>query len=116
MREKELQIANEFGVTEKLQKLENEILAIDRVIGIDFDLTDFYNDIPYIIFLTKYDILGSLPVDSYWEARRKLKLDVMKVARDNGLTKTDDRVEDYGEHFYWVFQYDKSWTKGKDNE
>lgn len=41
--------------------------------------------------------------------RKALKASAMETASKFGLTKTGDRIEDYGEHSYGVFKHDKSW-------
>ena len=43
------------------------------------------------------------------EIRKQLINDVIKVANNNGLRRTEDRIEDYGEHFYFVMKYGKEW-------
>ncbi len=112
MKERAEQITKMYGITEKVQSLEKDLLQIDRVVGVEFDLDGFLEDgYKQIIFLTKYDIPGSLEGDAYWDARTKLRHDVMTTAARHGLRKTEDRIEDYGEHFYWVFACDKSWTE-----
>lgn len=58
-------------------------------------------------FLTKYNIPAEL--ENYFELRKQLINDVIKVANDNGLRCSEDRMEDYGEHFYFVMKYEKEW-------
>lgn len=51
--------------------------------------------------LTGYDIRPD--VQDYWERRDYTRSAVVGAAKENDLTRTGDRIEDYGEHFYFVF-------------
>lgn len=92
--------AVKFNILEKVEKLEAELLKIDGVKGVDFDLDGFYDNMKQVIFLTKYDIPVS-DVD-YFDKRKTLIKNVLTVAENNGLKRTEDAIEDYGEHFYFV--------------
>lgn len=102
-----MQIAEKFGVDDKIQKLETELREIPNVTEVDFDIRGFYDDINYVIFILKY----AVPADSedYFGERKKLIDSALETARQNGLSRTGDRIEDYGEHFYFVTQCDDSW-------
>lgn len=60
-----------------------------------------------VIFLTKYNIPTAS--ENYFELRKQLINDVIRVANNNGLRRTEDRIEDYGEHLYFVMKYGKGW-------
>lgn len=107
MRERELRTAKKFNIVDKIEKLEKELLEIEGVTEVDFDLDGFYDDMHQVIFLTKYDI--PVASDNYFELRKQLINNVINVANSNGLTRTEDRIEDYGEHFYFVMKYGKEW-------
>lgn len=109
MRDKEFKIAEKFNILDKVQKIEKELLAVNGVTGIDFDLDGFYDNMCQVIFVAKYDISASL--DNYFEVRKQLIKEVIKVAANNGLTRTGDKIEDYGENFYFVFKHDNTWKK-----
>ena len=100
--------AKRFGLLEKIEKLEKELRNIDRLSAIDFDLDGFYDNIRQVIIVAKYDIPAN--TEKYFEVRKKFKQDVIGVAKNNGLSRTEDRIEDYGEHFYFVFQCNKEWN------
>ena len=53
-----------------------------------------------MIFLPEYDI--DVRLDDYFERRRKLLTEAVRVAAENGMTRTEDRIEDMGRHFYIV--------------
>ena len=107
MRERVLRTAKKFNIANKIEKLEKELLEIEGVTEVDFDLDGFYDDMHQVIFLTKYDI--PVASDNYFELRKQLINNVINVANSNGLTRTEDRIEDYGEHFYFVMKYGKEW-------
>lgn len=107
MRERELRTAKQFNIVDKVEKLEKELLEINGVTGVEFDLDGFYDNMHQVIFLTKYDI--PVASENYFELRKQLLNDVIKVANNNGLMKTEDRIEDYGEHLYFVMKYGREW-------
>lgn len=107
MKERELRTAKKFNIVNKVEKLEKELLEIAGVTEVEFDLDGFYDDMHQVIFLTKYNIL--VVAENYFELRNRLINDVIKVANENGLRRTEDRIEDYGEHFYFVMKYGKEW-------
>ena len=109
MKDRERNTAEKFKILDKVQKFESELLKIDGVTEVDFDLSGFYDDMNYVIFLTKY----SIPVNAegYFEKRKKLIRNVVETARNNGLKRTGSSIEDYGEHFYFVTECDDSWKR-----
>lgn len=107
MRDRDFKTAKKFNIVDKIRKLEKELLTVNGVIDIDFDLDGFYDNMCQVIFLTKYDI--SINLDNYFEVKRQLIKEVIEVAAKNGLKRTEDRIEDYGEHFYFVFKHDNTW-------
>lgn len=107
MRSRDKKIAEKFNILGKVMKLESELMSIEGVVEVDFDLCGLYDNMKQVIFLTKY----SIPVDTinYFEKRRQLVDSVLIVAKSNGLERTDDRIEDYGEHFYFVTKHISGW-------
>lgn len=53
MKERELRTAIKFNIVDKVEKLENELLKIEGVTEIDFDLDGFYDDMHQVIFFDK---------------------------------------------------------------
>lgn len=108
MNDKNYKTAERFHILERIQKLETDLLGIIGVVSVEFDLDGFYDDLDQVIFLVKYDI----PVSDtlYFVMRNVLKNAVIETASRNGLTRTEDTTEDYGEHFYFVFNCG-NWTK-----
>ena len=93
MEERELRAAKKFGILDKCQELEQELLQIGRVKKIEFDLDEFYSNIYQVIILATYDIPVTL--ENYFEARKEVVNNIVNVAGTYGLTRTEDRIEDY---------------------
>lgn len=108
MKEHEELIARKYNIMDKVEKLERELLEIDGVTEVEFDLKGFVDNLKEVIFLTKYDIPVTL--SNYYTVRNELKKNVLKVAANNGLTRTDDMIEDYGEWLYFVMRHDDTWN------
>lgn len=110
MRKRAQKTAENFGILEKVEKLERDLLKVNGVTEVDFDLDNLHDGLKQVIFLTRYDI--PMNSDNYFGLRRQLVSDVLEVAKSNGLRRTGDRIEDYGEHFYFVTAMDTEvWSK-----
>lgn len=95
--ERQRKTSEQFGLTEKIEKLQRELLEIEYIEDVDFDLDGFYDNLNEVIFLTKYNIPVSL--------RRKMVEEILETAARNGLKRTEDRIEDYGTWLYFVTKY-----------
>lgn len=109
MDEQTLCISDKFGITKKVKELETALLKVDYAVEVEFDFSGFYDELGQMIFLVKYDIPVSL--SDYYSVLNKFKSDIVSVAREYRLSRTGDRIEDYGEHFYFVFDCDESWSE-----
>lgn len=107
MKERTIKTAKNFSILDRVEKLEKELLEVDGVTEVDFDLDGFYDDITNIIFLTKYDI--PVRLENYYEVRKQMVNNILEVASKNGLKRTGDRIEDYGEWFYFVTSCGNRW-------
>lgn len=96
-----MKTAERYGVLERIKSIETDISEIEYVSGVEFDLDGFYDDFDQVIILVKYDI--PIASDTYFTARIALLSSVIAKAKQHGLKRTEDRIEDYGEHFYFVF-------------
>ena len=107
MNDETTRIAERYGITEKCASLERDLLSIDGVTSVEFDLNGFLDDIHQVIVLVGYD---------FHIVTRKLRLavDVVNTAYLHGLEESGDRIEDYGEHLYLVFNCGPSWRCGHD--
>lgn len=104
MTESEMRLAERYGIAEKCKSLERDLLSIDGVTSVEFDLNGFLDDIHQVIVLTGYDfhiVTGKL----------RLAADVVNTAYLHGLEDSGDRIQDHGEHLYLVFNCGPSWPK-----
>lgn len=109
MRQRDVDAATRFGFVDWLRAFDEELLRIHDVVNVEYDLTGFYSNIFYVICIVKYDIRANR--DDYWIARSKLQTSVLLTAKENNLYKTSDTIEDYGEHFYFVFGCTRTWRQ-----
>ena len=105
LREHDRKTAEHFGILARIELLRTDLMEIEGVVDVDFDLDGFWSDIHQVIFLTKY----LLPLDDYYTARNTMIRSILECAQCHGLSRTGDRIEDYGEHLYFVT--DCPWIK-----
>ena len=92
---------NREGYTNyRVEELKRDLLAVDGVVDVEFDLDGFWDNMGQVIFLPKY----SIPVHSedYYQRRRAMIVRILEVCAKHGLKRSGDRIEDYGEHLYIV--------------
>ena len=97
-------IAERYGIAEKCASFERDLLKINGATSVEFYLNGFIDNIHQVIVLVGYDfhqIRGTLAF-----AR-----EVMQEALQHDLKESGDRIEDYGEHMYFVFNCGPSWLK-----
>jgi len=102
VRDREREIAKNFGILNRIESIESDLLKVKSIEEVEFDLDGFYDNINYVIILVRYDIPTAS--DTYFTDRAILKMSVIETAKEHGLARTDDRIEDYGAHFYFVFR------------
>ena len=113
MRARDIKTAELVGIAERCKAFENDLLKIKDIVpgelddGVSFDLDSFLDGIFQVIIVPQYDIRADRT--DYWEARKQLKKSVITLAEKYDLYRTEDPVEDYGEHFYFVFRCGESW-------
>lgn len=108
MKQREVDTAARFGLLDRLQALENDLQAIPETTHIDFDLSGLYDHCP-LCFVVGYDI--DVRRGDYFEARREWLKAVIMVFLAHDLHPTGDRIEDYGESYYFVRHTGKTWRK-----
>ena len=109
MRERDRLTAERFGMLDRVESLEKELLKVDHVVGVEFDLDGFYSDIYQVIVLPEYDI--PVTTSDYFAARKAMLQGVLAVTREYGLLNSGDQIEDYGKHYYIVRDCDGSWKE-----
>lgn len=104
--------AVEFGILDKMQALEADLLRIEGVSDIDFDI-DNYDEIPQVILVPRYCV----PLDeNYYKNRGKQLAQIIQVCENHGLLNSGDRIEDYGEHWYIVRKCGTGWPRKERSE
>lgn len=101
MKDRHMKTAAIYGILDRIKSIESDLLGIEYVGGVEFDLDGFYDDFDQVIILVKYDI--PIASNTYFTDRKRLLISVIEKAKEHGLKRTEDRIEDYGEHFYFVF-------------
>ena len=112
MRKREIETAKRFGILERMEDFERELLKIKYISEVDFDLDNFIDDLSEIILIPKYSIPVSAP--DYYAQRRAQLWKILDVCERFDLHHTGDLIEDYGEHWYIVRHCGESW-KNKTN-
>ena len=98
-------IAERYGIAEKCASLERDLLSIDGVTSVEFELNGFLDGIHQVIALVGYDYHK---IRSAWSVAGKI---VEKALLYHDLNDSGDLIEDYGEHLYLVFNCGQSWLK-----
>jgi hypothetical protein len=83
--------------------LENDLLAIDDVDKVDWDLSA-YNELGEIIVLVHRAFEDSLDMSTYYMQRTKLLREIIEVFNKNNL-KLVDPIEDQGTWWYFVLEH-----------
>lgn len=110
MRESTKNLAKRVGIYDRLCELENDLLAIDRVIDVDFDIDSFLENwgFQHVILIVEYDIPATMELMEYFKAREKNQNDIIEVCLKYDLHTSGDRIEDMGQHWY-IVRSTKSW-------
>ena len=116
MEERTRKIAEEFAIIHRMEALESDLLKIPGVAfnesadGIDFDIRHWYDRMYYVVLIPKYDIPVSDP--NYYAHRREMLNKILETCKLHGLTRSEDRIEDYGGYFYIVTKCAPYWYDG----
>jgi len=92
----------------ELASLKKDILALPGCDKLDMDTRDM-EEIGYIMLLPGYEGI-ELSDPQYYAKRKQLLKDILRVAKEHGLTRTEDSIEDYGSCWYIVFDTNKPKT------
>ena len=97
-----------FGILDKLQALEADLLTIEGVSDIDFDI-DNYDEIPHVILIPHYVI----PLDEprYFSLRQNTLSNILITCARFDLWPSGDSIEDMGEHWYIVRRIGDTWPR-----
>lgn len=98
--------AERLGILDKLRALDSDLLQVEGISGIEYDL-DGYADLGQVILIPRYDA-GKLD-DGYYRRRSQQLVKILSVCSLHGLRPSGDTIEDYGEHWYIVRDTDNTW-------
>ncbi len=107
-----------FGVLEKCEKLEKELLQIDNVTNVKLDIDGFWNDIFQVNISVAYDI--PLHADNEFLSSSSVFEQVIEIATGNFLKREGYKVtsdESFDEethltyHFYFTFDCAEEWKE-----
>jgi len=107
LRKREQRTADHFGITHLIEALKAELLTIQGVISVEFDLDGFWDDLGQVIIISGYNL--PCRTSTYFSDRGRIIESIVSTAATHGLTRTGDLIEDYGAHLYFVFSCDKRW-------
>ena len=102
------------GIQGRMQALENDLLQIEGISDIDFDI-DTYGDYEWshVILVPRYTLDVERP--DYYDARKAQLDQVLNVCERHDLHPSGDRIEDQGCHWYIVRSAGKSWPVFKND-
>ena len=101
-------IARECGILDRMEALEAELMKIEGIVEVPFDLDNYGDSGMYqVILVPKYDI--DVRREDYFEARRQQRQAIIETCLRHDLWSTGDRIEDYGEHWYMVRRCGDTW-------
>ena len=103
-------IARECGILDRMEALEAELMKIEGIVEVPFDLDNYGDSGMYqVILVPKYDI--DVRREDYFEARRQQRQAIIEACLRHDLWPTGDRIEDYGEHWYMVRRCGDTWPR-----
>ena len=102
--------AAQFGILDRMISLEEDLLKIEGVSDIDFDI-DNYEECQQVILIPRYDVPRGGGTGSYYRNRAKQLAEIIQVCENHGLLNSGDRIEDYGEHWYIVRNCGIGWPR-----
>lgn len=101
-------VALRRGIRGRLQALENDLLQIEGISDIDFDIDTYGDyDVSHVILVPRYHIDVERP--DYYDARKAQLHAALDVCEKHDLHSSGDRIEDQGAHWYIVRTCGKTW-------
>lgn len=106
-------IAKKYGISDRMHQLKTSLLSIKGVVDVQFDLNGYLDNIYQVIVIAKYSIEYLSDLGAYYKAHGRIQKELVNKARALNLTRSEDAIEDYGEHFYIVFS-SKKWNDNRE--
>lgn len=108
MRERTIQAAQRYGLLDRLKDFEAELLKIEYIEDVDFDV-DNYDEILNVILIPHYAIPPEEP--RYFSLCQNTKSKILILCAQYDLWPTTDVIEDMGEHWYIVRKAGSTWPR-----
>lgn len=105
-------IAKKYGLTPYLNKLTHDLMNLQYVTKVDYDLYGYYNGIYAPVTLVSYDIDVTdeeFSVTNYMKAEEKLVKQILDVMKSNGVNVELEEFEDNDTYFY-IVAYSTNWN------
>ena len=115
LKSKEKELADKYGITEHINKLTNDLMAIEGVTDVDYDLDGYNDGMNGPITLVDYALDAKLSASEYFQDVKELLNKIYQVFEDNGVVIEKEETEDNDSYFYFV-SYNTNWDKSKKTE
>ena len=105
-------IAKKYGLTPYLNKLTHDLMNLQYVTKVDYDLYGYYNGIYAPVTLVSFDIDVTdeeFSAVNYINAEEKLIKQVLDVMKSNGVNVELEEFEDNDTYFY-IVAYSTNWN------
>jgi len=98
-----------WGILDKMEALEKDLLRIQGIVCVEFDIRGYGDGIRQVILIPQYFVDPALEVARYYEARYQQLVSILTTCADHNLYPSGDRIEDMGQHWYIVRSCGPSW-------
>lgn len=101
LNERNLATATRIGVLDKVDSLISQLAEIEGMVGVDIDL-DSLEELNYVSLLPHWDESKYLAQDDFYNRRLAFLNEVLRICKEHGMTRTEDRLEDYGGGWFYI--------------
>lgn len=118
LKDSEKEIANKFGITDNLNKLTNDLMNLEYVTNVEYDLDGYYDNMNAPITLVSFDINvkdKEYDITNYLSAKTQLIKQILAVMKNNGVNVEVKEFEDNDTYFY-IVAYSTNWNTEKKTE
>jgi hypothetical protein len=106
--------AKKLNILSKLEALSDELIVLENVTDVEFDLNELLSGIPHIIVLVSFEYEksanGYANAGAYFDTRTDVSGNATLILRKHGLMPSGDAIEDYGNELYFVRRCTKDWV------
>lgn len=100
--------AARWGILDRIQALEDDLMKITGIVHVDFDIRD-YGETWQVILIPEYKI--DCDPGLYFKTKFAQLDTFLDVCTKHGLKPSGDVLEDMGQHWYIVRSCDKTWPR-----